>query len=127
MSAKSPAKTASAQPSLDDFIFASVNSRVIALDRYSGEIVWDWKSPKGAGFVCLLLDGDRLVAGANGYLYCLNPWTGEELWENPLRGKGTGVNSLVSVRGSSGASPQATEVARQAAAAAAASSSQAGS
>ena len=48
---------------LADLVFAGFNSRVLALDRYTGEVVWEWKSPKGtSSHVALLLDGDRLIA-----------------------------------------------------------------
>jgi len=77
------------------------NSRVAALDRNSGELVWQWKSPEGSGFVALLLDGDRLFASVNGYTYCLHPLTGEQLWKNPLKGFGVGAACLASIAGNS--------------------------
>lgn len=87
--------------SLEDLVFAGFNSRVLALNRETGEIVWDWKAtkPMGGSFVTLLLDGDRLIVSVMGYLYCLDPYTGEQLWYNGTKGFGTGVASLVSVRG----------------------------
>jgi outer membrane protein assembly factor BamB len=55
-----------------------------------------------SGYVTLLLDGDRLIASTNGYIYCLDPRTGQTLWYNPLRGYGMGApTALVSVRGQS--------------------------
>jgi outer membrane protein assembly factor BamB len=84
---------------LDKLIFVGFNSRVVALHRDSGELVWEWKSPKGSGYVTLLLDGDRLIASVVGYTYCLDPLTGNVLWFNELSGFGTGVASLASVRG----------------------------
>jgi len=54
------------------------------------------------GYVTLLLDGDRLIVSTNGYIYCLDPLTGQILWNNPLRGYGSGApTSLTSVRGQS--------------------------
>ncbi|MEX2558630.1 MAG: PQQ-binding-like beta-propeller repeat protein [Pirellulales bacterium] len=82
----------------DDLVFVGFNSRVAALDRTSGEKIWDWTSPEGSGFVALILDGDRLIASVNGYTYCLDPVTGVEIWRNPLKGMGTGVSCLASVR-----------------------------
>ncbi len=35
---------------LQDVVFIAFNSQVIALDRYNGEKVWDWKASKGTGF-----------------------------------------------------------------------------
>ena len=110
-----------AERTLADLVYVGFNRRVVALDRYSGEIVWDWKAPQGTGFVSLLLDGDRLMASVNGYLYCLDPVYGQEVWSNPLKGYGVGTTSLASVNGSTSTGPSAAviEQQRQAAAAAA--------
>ncbi len=99
-------------------IFVGLNRRVLALDRYSGEIAWEWKAPKGSGFVSVLLDGDRLVVGISGYVYCLDPVYGQVVWENPLKGKGSGITSLVSVAGASPNAQAAAVIAAQQAAAA---------
>ena len=108
---------------LEDLVFVGFNSRVLALDRDSGEIVWTWQAskPRSGGYVTQLLDGDRLVVSVNGYLYCLDPLTGEELWFNETKGFGTGVASIVSVRGQSSQESiaMAAEAAQQAAAASA--------
>ena len=106
---------------IKDLVFAGLNAHVVALDRNSGEIVWQWVSPKPrAGYVTLLLDKDRLLAAVNGYLYCLDPLTGEQMWFNPLKGFGTGVTSLATVRGSTSESVLTQAAADDAAAAAAA-------
>lgn len=109
---------------IDNLLFVGFSRRVVALDRFDGSIVWDWKSSSGSGFVSLLLDGDRLIASCSGYTWCLDPLTGAEVWHQPLQGMGTGIPSLVSVRGSSqpgGPGAQAAQVAAQQAAAASAS------
>jgi outer membrane protein assembly factor BamB len=87
------------EPELEDLVFVGFNSRIAALRRDSGELAWSWKSPKGSGFVALLLDGDALIASVDGYTYALDPRTGEQRWANDLQGFGTGVPSLASVRG----------------------------
>jgi outer membrane protein assembly factor BamB len=84
---------------LDNLVYVGFNSKVVALDRASGELAWTWKSPKGSGFVALLLDGDRLIASVQGYTYCLDPLSGEQLWHNPLKGMGVGLPCLASARG----------------------------
>lgn len=84
----------------DSLIFVGFNSRVVALDRCTGELVWDWKSPKGSGFVAVLLDVDRLIVSVQGYTYCLDPSTGDELWSNPLSGMGVGIPCVASAHGS---------------------------
>ena len=106
---------------IEDFVFVGFNSRVAALDRQTGDIVWQWKASNGSGFVSLLLDGDRLFAAVKGYTYCLDPATGQQLWLNPMKGFGLGVTSLVSSRGQS-----STGLLAQAAASAAAASAAAG-
>lgn len=85
----------------DQFVFTGFNSRVAALDRRSGQIAWDWRSPKGSGYVTLLLDDDLLLVAVNGYQYALDPVTGDELWANSMSGFGYGVSSLATTRGSS--------------------------
>ena len=47
----------------------------------------------------MLLDGDRLIVSVIGYMYCLDPLYGAEVWRNPLRGTGTGVACIASMRG----------------------------
>jgi outer membrane protein assembly factor BamB len=94
---------------------------VFALDRYTGELVWHWKSPKGSNsHVAVLVDGDRLIVSVNGYMYCLDPLFGQQVWQNELSGFGTGVPGLASARGQalSGAAAAAAAAAQQQAAAA---------
>ena len=113
--------------SIKNLIFVGFNSRVLALDRYTGEIVWHWQCPKPkmGGYVTLLLDGDRLIVAVQGYIYCLNPASGEQLWYNPTKGFETGVTSIATVRGHS-AHDLSARVAEEITAAAAASAGPAG-
>ncbi len=105
---------------LMDIIFVGFNKQVIALDRYTGEKKWVWKSPKGSGYPTILVDGDRLIVSVHGYTYCLEPTTGALDRAIVLMGLGTGISCLASSRGnSSGAVAQVQ--AQEAAAAAAAS------
>ena len=100
MSNSSSSSSKHGERTLDDLVFVGFNSQVIALDRFTGEVVWDWKAPKGrASYVSVLLDGDRLIASVQGYVYCLDPIFGQVVWENPLKGFGLGITSLASVRG----------------------------
>ncbi|MBL8731313.1 MAG: PQQ-binding-like beta-propeller repeat protein [Planctomycetes bacterium] len=84
---------------LSQLVFVGFNSRVAALDRDTGALVWNWKSRRGSGYTTVLLDGDRLIVSVVGYTYCLDARTGDELWLNELPGMGSGVASLASVRG----------------------------
>ena len=99
---------------IQDLAFVGFHSRVLALDRDNGAIVWDWKSPKGSSsHVAVLLDGDRLIVSVSGYMYCLDPITGRQLWDNPLKGYGTGIPSLTSIHGNSGSAAAAALIASQ--------------
>ncbi len=103
-----------------DLVYVGLNRRVIALDRVDGHVGWEWKASKGSGFVSLLLDGDRLMVGVAGYITCLDPMYGQVVWENPLKGYGSALCTIVSVNGSS-EGPAAAALEEQQAAAAAAS------
>ncbi len=85
---------------IDQLIFIGLRGYVIALHRDTGEMIWVCSELK-SGPITLLLDGDRLIVSTNGYLYCLDPLTGQVLWSNPLKGYGVGIAHLVSVRGQS--------------------------
>ncbi len=100
---------------IDQLIFVGLRGYVIALHRDTGEIVWNC-SELNSGPISLLLDGDRLIASTNGYIYCLDPLTGRVLWNNPLRGYGVGIAHLVSVRGQSAQTMNQQAAAAQAAA-----------
>ncbi|MES2924614.1 MAG: PQQ-binding-like beta-propeller repeat protein [Verrucomicrobiota bacterium] len=82
-----------------ELIFTGFNRRVAALNRRTGQIVWQWRAPKGSEYVSLLLEPGLLIVSVDGYMYGLDPLTGRQLWYNPMDGFGTGVTSLVSVNG----------------------------
>lgn len=109
-------------------LFLGLNGRAAALDRDSGEIVWEWtaKDPEKqravGGYMTLLVDQGELFVSANGYTYRLDPLTGAELWANPLRGWGVGPTALATSTASSmqvltaaAAAKQASEQSSQAA------------
>ena len=107
---------------LQDMCFVGLNGRVMGLNRYTGAIAWEWKSPKGRSqFVSLMLDGDRLLVSSNGYLYCLDPLYGQEVWSNELKGYGVGIASFASANGNNAGGGAASIIAAQQAAAVAAS------
>ena len=107
---------------LSDLIFTGFNRRVAALDKRTGQIMWQWKASNGRMYVTLLLDGNVLIVSVDGYMYGLDVRTGTQLWFNEMAGFGTGVASLASVHGSA-QNPGAAAVANAASAAAAASTS----
>jgi len=82
---------------VSDLIFVGLPKVVVAIHRDTGQTIWSQSLKRG--YATLLLDGDRLVVSINGYVYCLNPLTGQVLWQNPLTGMGLGVASMTSTRG----------------------------
>lgn len=96
-----------------DLLFVGFNRRIAALQRSDGELVWQWKAPRGTGYVALLLDGGTLFASVDGYTYALDPVTGDLLWTNTLSGLGTGVPCLATTTGTSAGGPAAEELARR--------------
>jgi outer membrane protein assembly factor BamB len=107
---------------LGNIVFTGFNKRVVALDLNTGAVLWDWVSPKGSGYVSLLLaDDQHLIVSVYGYTYCLDPGTGHQMWFNELEGYGMGVASLVSFGGRSSMQPLIAAAAEEAAGAAGAS------
>ena len=87
-------------------VFVGFNNHVVALHQNTGERVWEWAPSKGKGYVSLMLcDDRRLIVSVNGYTYCLDPMTGNELWFNELKGYGVGVVSLAAIGGRSATHP----------------------
>ncbi len=106
---------------LENIIYVGFNKRVVAMDRQTGEICWTWKpKSKGGSYTTLMLERDMLIVSICGYMWAIDPVTGEELWHNPLKGMGTGVASMVSATNpNSQVNLQASAAAAAAAAAAA--------
>ena len=56
---------------INDLLYVGFNSRVVALHKKSGQLVWQWKSPKGTGYPAILVDANRLFVSVDGYTYAL--------------------------------------------------------
>jgi outer membrane protein assembly factor BamB len=104
-----------------DFVFIGIKGSVVALDRRSGQQMWATHL-KGSDFVNVVLQNDTLLASCQGEIFCLEPFTGDALWHNPLKGFGRGLITIASEHhtGSSNAPVLAEKSRRDEAAAAAA-------
>ena len=78
--------------------YIGFGKHVIAFDHMTGQQVWNWESPRKdlVGAVTLLLEQEMLVVSVDGYMWGLDPTTGDERWHNPLKGMGTGIPMMVS-------------------------------
>ncbi|MDB6121069.1 MAG: hypothetical protein JWQ71_62 [Pedosphaera sp.] len=99
--------------SKDNLVFVGIKGTAIALDRETGQIVWETHL-ESSGFVHLVLDGENLYATTQGEVFCLNATTGNPRWHNRLKGYGLGLASLVTPKGTNdaGALLMAEEVIR---------------
>jgi outer membrane protein assembly factor BamB len=75
------------------FIFVGIKGSVIALNSATGEKIWE-RSLKGSSFTNVILDGNNLLAAAQGEVFCLDPGTGIIRWHNPLKGYGWGIATI---------------------------------
>lgn len=111
---------------VERLVFVGFNGNVLALEADTGRIVWDWQ-PESGGEVyvtLLLVSPNQLVAAVDaGFVYCLDPSTGDELWSNGTKGFGYGVTSIAALGGHA---PHDSVIASAAAQAAAAQSSSVG-
>lgn len=118
---------------LENIVYVGLNGKVAALEKSTGDLVWEWNCPKPRrGTVMLMAEKDCIVAAVSGYIYGLDPLSGDQLWHNPLKGWGTGITTLTSInQGANNAMmmavAQAQAAAEQAAAAAAGAAGAAGS
>ena len=80
----------------NDFVFLGLKHRVTALGKSDGQIVWTTELPGGlgTGFVTLSCDDRRVFACANGQIHCLDLFSGQLLWSNPLKGFGYQIASI---------------------------------
>jgi outer membrane protein assembly factor BamB len=76
-------------------LYVGIRGTVLALDRATGQLVWDAKL-KGGDFVYVTLQDDALYATSRGEIFCLDPATGQLRWHNPLKGYGLGFMSVAS-------------------------------
>jgi outer membrane protein assembly factor BamB len=79
-------------------LYIGIKGSVLALDRATGEQVWNTPL-KGSEFVNVAVDDGDLYATARGEIYCLNAATGQIRWKNGLTGYGLGLISIAAAGG----------------------------
>ncbi len=95
---------------INECVYIGFAKQVVALDKATGTILWQWKIPNGKVYPAILVDGARLFVSAMGYTYCLDANTGRLLWENELPGMGTGVACIATANSNTNPSRAAHEV-----------------
>ncbi len=107
-------------------VYVGLKSQVVAFDRKTGQEVWRTPLParyKSSGsLVNVVRDAEGLFASFAGEIFALDPRTGTLLWNDPLKGLGTGMATIATDLGGSTqfAVLAESEYQKQAAAAAAA-------
>jgi outer membrane protein assembly factor BamB len=96
---------------ISELVFVGIGKWVVALNRATGEQVWK-STLKSDYFINVVLDGGKLFATSAGEISCLDPFTGEVLWHNPLKGFGTGLATIATEAGA-GYGPTAVNAEKQ--------------
>jgi outer membrane protein assembly factor BamB len=79
-------------PDWNNYLFAGTYGHVMAVRKTSGRKVWDTSLPMtGYSVVSILLEDGKLFCASGGRVFALDPATGEILWSNGLKGRGTGL------------------------------------
>ena len=79
-----------------DLLVVALNTRVAALVKSDGRILWQTDLPgfMGDRFVTLACDATNVYAYAKGKMHCLSRDRGQVLWTNELKGFGYGIASI---------------------------------
>jgi|688.fasta_scaffold302345_2 hypothetical protein len=103
-------------------LYLGIKGHILCIDGKTGREQWRTKL-RSSTITNVVFDGESLHAYSNGYLFALNPNTGDILWENSLDGLGYGF-CIIATEGASSYIQSASAIqAQQAAAAAAATTS----
>ncbi|WP_346236275.1 PQQ-binding-like beta-propeller repeat protein [Niabella insulamsoli] len=107
---------------IDNKLFIYSNGRVAALDKKSGDIVWEVKLKEYVKTTTsyavgqLALEGSKLYVAVSGIVVCLNAENGSLVWKNELKGWGYAfVNMTGEGLATSGAEAGAVQAANAAA------------
>ncbi|MCX6923387.1 MAG: PQQ-binding-like beta-propeller repeat protein [Verrucomicrobia bacterium] len=76
-----------------DLVFIGIKGSVVALARATGQHVWATHL-KGSDFVNVVVQDGIVLASCYGEIFCLDPFTGNTLWHNPLQGFGLGLATI---------------------------------
>ena len=76
-----------------DLVFIGIKGSVVALDRAAGQQVWATHL-KGSDFVNVVVQDGTVLASCYGEIFCLDPFTGNARWHNPLKGFGLGLATI---------------------------------
>lgn len=75
-------------------LFVLTNGRVAAIDKKTGDVIWEVKLKTHLGHNLsynigqLTVEGDKIFVGISGYLLCLQTKDGSMVWKNELKGWG---------------------------------------
>jgi outer membrane protein assembly factor BamB len=78
---------------ITDLVFIGIRGSVVALNRATGEQVWATHL-KVSDFVNVVVQNEAVLASCHGEVFCLDPFTGEGRWHNPLKGFGFGLATM---------------------------------
>ena len=79
-----------------DILLLGLKKSVTAFHRANGTVLWKTHLPNGNGaaFISLVSDTQRVYATCAGAITCLDLFSGEVIWSDPLRGYGYGISGL---------------------------------
>jgi outer membrane protein assembly factor BamB len=80
-----------------DLVFIGIKGSVLALNRTTGEQVWATHL-KGSDFVNVVVESETILASCHGEIFCLDAYTGDAQWHNPLKGFGLGIATIATER-----------------------------
>ena len=79
--------TAATDRKYDHLLFAGTHGNVVAIDKASGQTVWQTPLPKSSyQLVVILFEDDTLFCSARGRVFALDPADGRILWTNEMPG-----------------------------------------
>ena len=76
-----------------NILVVGIKGSLVAFRRDTGEQLWSTHL-KSSDFVTAVTDEKRVYAHTKGELYCVDLFTGQTLWSDPLKGRGYDLASL---------------------------------